>query len=211
MKNIDQGSNSAFNENRGKFERPGSTYSWTIHNRYGFLKGHSKPRNQKEKDNKKQLLKEILIRLIKKEYLKKSERIEFYRNFSLYDKDSMYLFTLFPLRYEISQDLYVDQYRWLIDFLKELYSDPKDSYGSPSELFPEGGPKNIPRIDNVFKEEKYHLSNADPFDLNRIFHTHFEVAEYCDKLKRDGHAPGRIAHFMQKLSEAFIRKGINLK
>jgi hypothetical protein len=189
-----------FVRNFGKFEREGATYSWKIF-RPGREKlvGHSKPKDQAEKPNKQDLLMDCVKRLAKNGYLKEGMRIEFYRNFSDYDKDSSMVFTLYPNRF-IPERIVVTEL-WLMKFLKDLYSPVVYSY--PSDLFPTCGRDTPPEGVAVIPDSSKQAPPKDPFDLSRQFKSEDALHNYIEKLMREGQPKDRVQDYYGKMITYF--------
>ncbi|WP_288424246.1 hypothetical protein [uncultured Spirosoma sp.] len=196
------GNSSTFVRNFGKFERPGSTFSWKIF-RPGREKliGYSKPRDMAEKANKQELLLDCIRRLANNNYIREGLRVEFYRNFSDDDNDSVKLVTMYGSRF-IPETAILEQ-AWLIKFLKNFYNPVVHSYGS--ELFPTGG-QPAPPTGKVLVPDNVH---KDPFDPERRFKTEDALMNYIEKLQREGHPKGRIEDYFRQKIKHFHTRPIN--
>jgi hypothetical protein len=194
-----EGNTSTFIKNFGKFQRAGSTYSWKIYRpRLQTLFGYSKPFDMAEKANKQELLLDC-IRRLKAKYIVEGYRIEFYRNFSDDDNDSVKIITLYGTRF-IPEPVVITE-AWLLKFLKDLYNPVVYSYGN--EMFPTGGPKTAPDGMAIIPDSSKQAPPKDPFDLTRQFKTEDALYKYMDKLILEGHPKGLVEDFYMKKIRAF--------
>jgi len=191
---------STFTRNFGKLERIGSTFSWKIF-RPGREKllGYSKPKEMAEKANKQELLMDCIRRLANKGYIKEGLRVEFYRNFSDDDNDSVKLMTLYGTRF-IPEPVVITQ-EWLMKFLKNLYNPVVYNYGN--ELFPTGGKPAPPEGTAIIPDSAKQAPAKDPFDLSRTFKTEDALHKYVEKLIREGHPNGRVEDYYRQKIQSF--------
>lgn len=195
------GNTSTFIQNFGKFERAGATYSWKIGRpRLSKMVGHSKPVGQMEKANKQELLLDIIRRLAKKGYLRDGSRIEFYRNFTDDDNDSVKLMTLYDRRF-IPEPIIITE-AWLMKFLKNLYNPVVYDYGG-GELFPTGGKAAPPDGMVIIPDRSKQGPMLEAFDLERKFKSEDALHDYILKLGRDGHPNDRIQDYYRKMIQYF--------
>lgn len=124
-----------------EFERVGSTYSWKFflsanpnESREKALYGHSKPKDGNEIENKQKLLENILFRLKNRDYFTRFARMDVYRNFSDFAKDSDLFLSMYREHY-IIQPRYMNQ-QWLIELMQKFYANPLATYGNSQDPFP---------------------------------------------------------------------------
>jgi hypothetical protein len=197
-----EGNTSTFIKNFGKFQRAGSTYSWKIYRpRLQTLYGYSKPFDMAEKANKQELLLDC-IRRLKNKYIVEGYKIEFYRNFSDDDNDSVKLMTLHGNRF-IPEYVVITE-AWLMKFLKDLYNPIVYNYGN--EMFPTGGKSAPPDGMALIPDRAKQGVTKDPFDLTRKFKGFDDLGRYTEKLLREGHAHGVVSDFYRKIAEQLRQK-----
>ncbi|UHG93456.1 hypothetical protein [Spirosoma oryzicola] len=194
-----EGNSSTFIKNFGKFERPGSTYSWKIYRpRLQTLYGYSKPFGMAEKANKQELLLNCITRL-KPKYIVEGYRIDFYRNFSDDDNDSVKLMSLYGTRFMPEPVIITEA--WLMKFLKDLYNPIVYNYGT--EMFPTGGKSNAPNGTAIIPDSSKQAAVKDPFDPSRTFKNEDALMKYMEKLLREGHPHGQVQEFFRVKIQAF--------
>lgn len=198
-----EGASGTFYQNFGKFERPGSTFSWKIF-RPGREKlvGYSKPRGMAEKANKQELLLDCIRRLANRDYIREGLRVEFYRNFSDDDNDSVKLMTMYGSRFVAEPPIL--QQAWLIKFLSNFYNPIVYNYNA-GELFPTGGQSTPPEGKVLVPDGS---GAKDPFDLSRRFKTSDSLLQYIEQLTLAGHPHGRITAFYQEKIKYFHDRDI---
>ena len=198
----EEGNTSTFIQNFGKFERPGSTYMWKIF-RPGRekLMGYSKPAGNSEKANKQELLLDIIRRLSHKNYIREGIRVEFYRNFSEDDNDSVKLMTLYGTRF-LPESIVLTE-AWLMKYLKNLYNPVVYNYGN--EMFPTGGKSTPPEGTALIPDVTKQAPAKDPFDPTRTFKNEDALMNYAEKLLREGHPHGRVTAFYSEKMKSFPR------
>lgn len=190
---------SVYTQNFGKFERLGATYTHLIKvPRIGETKGHSKPMNQPEPDDKQKLLKDIVSRLARssKGYLKPGNSIAFYHNRSNFDRDSVKLFTLFADRYE--PDPHILTWHWLIQFLEFFYTPTTVSYvqdlSGNAPPVPQAAPSQV-------STRQPSTQQKNTLSMNMRFNSMAELKQYTEALIADGHAVGQVGDWMVKMLE----------
>ena len=200
----EEGNNSTFKKNFGKFERPGATYSWNIY-RPGREKlvGYSKPAGMAEKTNKQELLLDIIRRLGQRDYIREGMRIEFFRCVSDDDNDSVKLMTLFGTRF-IAESIILTE-AWLIKFLKNFYNPIVYDYATSGGLFPTGGKPAPPEGMAIIPDASKQAPAKDPFDPSRKFKNEEALMAYMEKLLRDGHPHGRVSAWYTEQIKKFDR------
>lgn len=199
------GRDGTFSQNFGKFERLGATFSWIIH-RPGTYKlyGHSKPKNMAEKANKQELLIDCIRRLAHKGYIREGLRIEFYRNFSDSDADSVKIVTLHGTRY-VPEPCIITGQEWLIKYLNNFYNPVIYNYGR--DMFPTNEyAAELPANRAIIPDPATQASVKDPFDLSRTYKSCDELMRYTEKLQRDGHPHGRITEYYRLQMQAIDRR-----
>jgi hypothetical protein len=154
-----------------------------------------------EKANKQELLLDC-IRRLKNKYIVEGYKIEFYRNFSDDDNDSVKLMTLHGNRF-IPEYVVITE-AWLMKFLKDLYNPIVYNYGN--EMFPTGGKSAPPDGMALIPDRAKQGVTKDPFDLTRKFKGFDDLGRYTEKLLREGHAHGVVSDFYRKIAEQLRQK-----
>lgn len=193
-----------FTESFGKFERENATYTWDIWTKKEpirgmdkSLRGHSKPLNQDEPGDKTYLFKKIISRLNAKGYFRRCARVDFYRNFSSLDSDSVLFLTMYRTTYQLH--CWEDQL-WLQQFLNSFYTNPLATYGSPTNPFPTQQPivTNPDGLANLAfpKKERDINTLAKNFKPKSMQH----LTQYMETLKSEGYPAEQIRLFYREVS-----------
>ncbi len=199
---------SSFDEAWGKWDRIGATYTHHIYQpgKQYPMPGYSKPKGRKEKDDKAEVLKDVITRLHRKGYLREGYRLEFYQNFSIHDRDSVRICTLFPTRFEVEPEL--QQCAWLIQFLNDFYESLNPSNYAPPIW---GSHVSSPTASQAIGQGKYAppISQGatrqprakDELDSSLVFNTSAELTDYVEQKTREGVPPGRIGPYYRMMKE----------
>ncbi|MFN8436102.1 MAG: hypothetical protein U0V72_00580 [Cytophagales bacterium] len=173
--------------NKAQPDREHSTYRHEIYiiGKASPLVGYSKKAGLSEKENKLQLLKDIVLRLIlnKNNYLDQSYAITFYKS-DLYGRnDEREVLTVTKTGWQLKHD-YENNYD-LNKFLTELY-----------EAMKKGDKITLHKMD------KNPAKGANYFDFSLHFDTEKDLKEYCVKLEKVyGFASGRCLGYYHKMLE----------
>jgi len=110
-----------FTKYKDQFDSIESTYKHLIYTNQGkkyILTGYSKGDGLPERKDKEILIQKVVLRLINRGYLQKSDKIEFYKKNYIDNRHDQLLFIMYPDRFE-----YTDSIVWIIPFLEKVYEN----------------------------------------------------------------------------------------
>lgn len=175
----------------GQFDRYNSTYMHQIHLNTGLtLQGYSKNKFYPEMQDKIVCLQRVIERLVRSGYLegKRTMKIIFYKNAFL-DQTSEQLLTLYPDRFEFSNNMDFVLNEQLNSFLQRLYQMLKQRIVVTAEISDK--PKTQP-VDNIFSTEY------------KRFKTRDELHNFIIKKQKEGYERGQIEAFYRAYTEKYF-------